>query len=225
MTSRLHLRFAFATILLLAVVAVHAETESAALLEPFLGCWDDQFTINSDSTLLVTDTELVVSYAAGSPPLTFTVLPNYTTALETGADANFGGRVGVSVIASNDPDDQWSAGKFSDFDMMLERTAEGMERLLYCQIDYADESAAEASKPEGPPEIDYANSETGCNGYPWSEMRRSGGGRCKADGTDEAPAGEEETDMSDETSVASIIATPKDALAVLSLVCFGMLVL
>ena len=213
------------TLLLLAAAAVHAQEESADLLEPFLGCWDDQFTGNSDSTLLISDTELVVSYAVGSPPLTFTILPNYTTTLETGADANFGGRVGVSVIASNDPNDQWSAGKFSDFDMMLERTAEGMERLLYCQIDYADESAAEASKPEGPPEIDYANSEAGCNGYPWSEMRRSGGGRCKADGTDEA-AEQEEIDMSDETSLAPKLVTSKSsALVVLGLVGFGMLIL
>ena len=108
-----------------ATAATAAAVDAAAsLLEPFLGCWDDQFTGNSDSTLLVTETELVVSYAVGSPPLTFTILPNYTTALETGADASFGGRLGVSVIAKNDPDDQWSAGKFSDFDMMLERTAE-----------------------------------------------------------------------------------------------------
>lgn len=221
--SRLQL---FCAILLLAAADVHAQDGSADLLEPFLGCWDDQFTGSSDSTLLISGAELVVSYAVGSPPLTFTVLPNYTTVLETGKDANFGGRVGVSVIASNDPNDQWSAGKFSDFDMMLERTTEGMERLLYCQIDYADESAAEASKPEGFPEIDYSNAEAGCNGYPWSEMRRSGGGRCKADGTDEGSEEEEEIGMPGETSLASVLATPKtNAVAVLGLIGFGMLIL
>ena len=211
---------------LLLAAAVHADT-AANLLEPFLGCWDDQFTGNSDSTLLVTETELVVSYAVGSPPLTFTILSNYTTTLKTGADANFGGRRGVSVIAKNDPDDQWSAGKFSDFDMMLERTAEGMERLLYCQIDYDDDSAAEASNPEAYPEIDYSNADAGCNGYPFSEMRRSGGDRCKTEGTDEAPEEEDgETDMPDETSAAMNLVTRKnDAFAVLGLVGFGMLIL
>ena len=213
---------------LLLAVRVHA----VDLLEPFLGCWDDQFAEDADATLLITDTTLVLSYspALGFPPLTFTILPNYTTALKTGADANFGGRVAVSVIASNDPNDQWSAGKFSDFDMMVERTMEGMERLLYCQIDYADESAAEASKPEGYPEIDYSNAEAGCNGYPWSEMRRSGGERCdrKADGTDVAAEQDEtlrETNTPDETSAASNLVTPKNnAFAVLGLFGFGMLI-
>ena len=186
--------------------AAAAEEAHADLIEPFLGCWDDQFTGNADSTLLVGELELVVSYAAGSPPLTFTALTNYTTTFETGADD----RVGLSVIAANDPNDQWSAGKFSDFDMMLvanDMGTEQTERLLYCQIDYDDPSAAEASKPEGPPEIDYSNAAAGCNGYPWSEMRRSVGGRCKPDGTDD-----------DVTSVAAVLAA-KNTMALFGLAC------
>ena len=58
-------------------------------------------------------------------------------------------------------------------------------------------------------------------------MRRSGGGRCKADGTDEgSEEEEEEIGMPGETSLASILATPKtNALAVLGLIGFGMLIL
>ena len=118
------------TLLLLAAAAIHAqEDETADLLEPFLGCWDDQFTGNSDSTLLISDTELVVSYAAGSPPLTFTILPEYTTTFATGSDD----WSGVSVIAENDPNDPWSGGKFSDFDMMHGTDEDGMEKIMYCQ--------------------------------------------------------------------------------------------
>ena len=75
------------------------------------------------------------------------------------------------------------------------------------QIDYDDPSAAEASKPEGPPEIDYSNAAAGCNGYPWSEMRRSVGGRCKPDGTDD-----------DVTSVAAVLAA-KNTMALFGLAC------
>lgn len=196
--------------LLLAAAAVHAqEDETADLLEPFLGCWDDQFTGNADSTLLISDTELVVSYAAGSPPLTFTILPNYTTTFATGSDD----WSGVSVIAANDPNDPWSGGKFSDFDMMHGTDVDGMEKIMYCQIDYDDPSAAEASKPEGPPEISYLNSTSGCNGYPFSVMTRSVGGKCKPDGTD------------DTTSAGAMSFVARNALNVFGLTAIGGLML
>lgn len=180
------------------------------LLEPFLGCWDDQFTGNLDSYLHITDTELVVSFAAGSPPLTFTILSNYTTTYATGSEE----WIGLSVIAANSPDDPWSAGKFSDFDFMLGRDDEWGEKIMYCQIDYNDPTAEEASKPESPPEIDYLKATTsGCNGYPFSVMTRSVGGTCKPDGTD------------DTTSAAVYAGATKKVLALLGLLSFGALVL
>ena len=186
---------------------VRAEEAHADLIQPFLGCWDDQFTGTSDSTLLVTESEFLVSYAAGSPPLTFTMLTKYTTSLDMGSDDRFSGRTGISVIAANGPDSPWAPNEFSDFDMIL-ATDEGLERVYYCQIDWNDPTAEEASKPEGPEEIDYMDLEAGCNGYAFSEMRRSVGGRCETDGTDtdadaDADADADDGDDANPTSVAA----------------------
>ena len=90
---------------------------------------------------------------------------------------------------------------------------DGMEKIMYCQIDYNDPTAAEASKPEGPPEINYLNSTSGCNGYPFSDMTRSVGGKCKPDGTD------------DTTSSASMVSDTRNALAIFGLVAMGALML
>ena len=194
---------------------VRAEEAHADLIQPFLGCWDDQFTGTSDSTLLVTESEFLVSYAAGSPPLTFTMLTNYTTSLDMGSDDRFSGRTGISVIAANGPDSPWAPNEFSDFDMIL-ATDEGLERVYYCQIDWNDPTAEEASKPEGPEEIDYMDLEAGCNGYAFSEMRRSVGGRCETDGTDtdaDVDAG------ADPTSVAAVLAGTNAVHVALGLLC------
>ena len=177
---------------------VRGEEAHADLIQPFLGCWDDQFTGTSDSTLLVTESEFVVS---GS--LKFTMLTNYTTSLAMGSDDRFSGRTGISVIAANGPDSPWAPNKFSDFDMIL-TTDEGMERVYYCQIDWNDPTAEEASKPEGPEEIDYMDLEAGCNGYPFSEMRRSVGGRCETDGTDTDT--DTDTGAGDDADPASVAA-------------------
>ena len=191
-------------LLLLAITTfqhVRAEEAHADLIQPFLGCWDDQFTGSADTTLLITESEFAIHHTT-SPPSVFTHLTEYTTPLDMGTDDRFSGRTGISVIAANGPDHQWAPNKFSDFDMIL-TTDEGLERVYYCQIDWNDPTGEEASKPEGPDEIDYMDLEAGCNGFPFSEMRRSVGNRCESDGTDT----DTDTDSDpDPTSVAALSA-------------------
>lgn len=172
-----------ANILLAAVAVVRSES----LHEPLFGCWDDQFNGTASTYLLISESSIVVSHTGYPPPLTFSILSNYTSSL---ADTN-SDRVGVSLIASNDPNDAHSPGLFSDFDMMID----GNE-LHYCQIDFSDPSAAEAAKEDE--EIDYLDLEKGCNGYPWSALSRVDISECKDLTSDQKPASVLSEDGADE---------------------------
>ncbi|KAL9187237.1 hypothetical protein ACHAXT_001340 [Thalassiosira profunda] len=159
------------------VSVVDSDGLAGLVHDPLIGCWDDQFNGTANSNMLITASDLIISYAAdydgsSQPPSTFTILPNYTSTFDTTSDEY----LGLSVITSNDPNDQWAAGGFSDFDMVIDFSLVdgGVDLLYYCQIDWNDPTAVEAAKSDA--EVDYSDFDEGCNGFPWSKMRRSAEG-------------------------------------------------
>ncbi|KAL7552824.1 hypothetical protein ACHAWF_016074 [Thalassiosira exigua] len=128
-----------------------------------IGCWDDQFNGTASTTLLVSPGQVVVSYVAYPPPYVHEVVPEYTSLFVTNnPDVD---EQGVSFVTTN------ADGTFSDFDMMIDSSDDEKDVIYYCQIDFNDSSAEEAAKEDD--NADYTDFEKGCNGFPWSKMRRT----------------------------------------------------
>mmetsp|Transcript_17233 Transcript_17233/g.30993 ORF Transcript_17233/g.30993 Transcript_17233/m.30993 type:complete len:233 (-) Transcript_17233:125-823(-) len=161
-----------ATILLLLATTTNiSDAAEEVLHDALIGCWDDQFNGTSSSYLMITKSSIIVSYTSYPPPIKFQILPEHSSTFYTNTVND--GKAGVSLIASNDPNDQWNAGKYSDFDFMIHANDKEWDDhiLYYCQIDFNDVSATEAAKFDE--EIDYTNLESGCNNFTWTKMTRT----------------------------------------------------
>jgi len=159
-----------AILFLLVTTSITNVSSKEVLHDALIGCWDDQFEGTSSSYLMITKSSIIVSHTSYPPPLNFQILPEHSSTFYT--NTNDDGKVGVSLIASNDPNDEWNAGKFSDFDFMIHANDKEWDDhlLYYCQIDYNDPNATEAAKFDE--EIDYTNLESGCNNFTWTKMTR-----------------------------------------------------
>lgn len=157
--------------LALFAVALRAAEVAAADSSDLLGCWDDQFNGTASMHMRVTAETIVTLFDAYPPPAAHDIVGDLTSHFDTG-NAQVDAR-GVSFVTRNGPANDYHPGLYSDFDMMLRSNGDGAadDVLYYCQIDFNATSAAEAAEEDE--DVSYGDLASGCNGFPWSKMRRA----------------------------------------------------
>merc|ERR1740130_2587784 len=150
--------------------AVQVAAVADATTADVVGCWDNQFEGDASTIVYITAEALVLRGGAGGNASDSVFAIEDTSSFDTNSDEV--DATGVSFVTQNGPDNKYNPGLYSDFDFMLKSGGDEADDLLYyCQIDYADESAAEAGKEDD--DVDYLDLSKGCNGFPFSELRRT----------------------------------------------------